>query len=152
MVSSFCRIAVGAVTIALVRVPAHADAAVLATAMGTITIAEARTGLRPPACSELVVEARDALDNHLIAVTHPTTDEIGVCHYAVSVPAQTAIWLHLQPTLVASARLTDAGDAKEAPVGRGRASSGSIGLRFTVIAPTTYFFEPNERKIVLLKY
>ena len=154
MVLSFFQIAVGAVVvfaIARVAVPACAAARELATAQGTIAISEARPGLRAPSCSELVVEARDALDNHLIAETQPATDEAGMCRYALSVPAQTAVWLRLQPVLVAGVRIGGA-IANAPPTARARPSSGSVALRFTIIAPTTYFFAPNEQKAVPLSY
>ncbi len=154
MVFSFSRIAVGVVivfAIALAAVPEHAAARELATAQGRIAISEARPGLRAPSCSELVVEARDALDNHLIAETQPTTDEAGACRYALSVPAQTAVWLRLQPVLVAGMRVGGA-IATAPPAARARPSNGSVALRFTFIAPTTYFFAPNEQKVVPLSY
>ncbi|MDQ6924618.1 MAG: hypothetical protein M3154_00075 [Candidatus Eremiobacteraeota bacterium] len=124
----------------------------MATARGTITISEARPGLRAPVCSELIVEARDALDNHLIAETQPTTEGGAACRYALSVPAQAAVWLRVQPVLVAGARVVN--DANVGAVGSGRAHEprGSVGLRFTIIAPATYFFAPNEQKAIPLSY
>jgi len=154
MVLSFFRIAVVAVVafaIALGAVPAYAVARELATAQGTIAISEARPGLRAPSCSELIVEARDALDNHLIAETEPTF-EAGACRYALSVPAQTAVWLRVQPVLVAGARVLNGSNANPPVSGRARTSGGSVALRFTVIAPTTYFFAPNEQKAIPLTY
>ena len=154
MVLSFFRIAVGALAafaIALDAVPAYAAARELATAQGTITISEARPGLRAPVCGELVVEARDALDNHLMAETQPTADEAGACRYAVTVPAQTAVWLRLRPALLAGAHVNGA-NANPLYSERARPSGGSVALRFTVIAPTTYFFTPNEQKTVMLNY
>jgi hypothetical protein len=154
MVSPF-RVAVDIVVviaIAVAAVPALAGARELATVQGTIAISEARPGLRAPSCSELVVEARDALDNHVIGETQPATDEAGACRYALSVPAQTAVWLRLQPVLVAVARVVNSSNASAIPSLRAHSASGSVGLRFTIIAPTTYFFEPNERKTVLLTY
>jgi hypothetical protein len=155
MVLSFCRVVVGAViafSITLGAVRANAVARELATAQGTIVISEARPGLRAPLCSELVVEARDALDNHLMAETQPTSDEAGACRYVLSVPAQTAVWLRLQPVLVAGAHVINGAIANTPASGRARSSSGSVGLRFSVIAPTTYFFAPNEQKVVPLMY
>jgi hypothetical protein len=152
MVSPF-RIAVDVIVviaIAVAAVPAMAGTRELATAQGTILISEARPGLRAPSCSELVVDARDALDNHLIAEARPATDEAGACRYAVSVPAQSAVWLRVQPTLVAAARVGPAVATLPA-VGRER-SSGSVALRFTIVAPTTYFFAPNEQKTIPLSY
>ncbi|HEY0383042.1 MAG TPA: hypothetical protein VGC72_12670 [Candidatus Elarobacter sp.] len=152
---SFFRTAIGSVivfTIALGAVPAFAAANVLATAQGIIVISEARTGLRAPSCSELVVEARDALDNHLIAETRPTTDDAGTCGYALSVPAQTAVWLRAQPVLIAGARIIAGVNTNRVGAGRTSSSSASVALRFTIIAPTTYFFEPNERKSIQLSY
>ncbi len=154
MVLSFSRIAVGAIAafaIASGAVPAYAAARELATAQGTIAISEAWPGLRAPTCGELVVEARDALDNHLIAEAQPTTDEAGACRYAVTVPAQTAVWLRLRPVLVAGARIGGA-IANAPPAIKARPSSGSVSLRFTIIAPTTYFFVPNEHKAIPLSY
>lgn len=139
------------VAIAMAAAPATAGARELATAQGTIVISEARPGLRAPLCSELVVEARDALDNHLIAETQPTTDESATCRYALSVPAQSAVWLRVQPTLVAGARARAAA-ASELTVPKARPSSGSVALRFTIIAPTSYFFVPSEQKTVPLSY
>lgn len=155
MVLTFFRTAVGAVVvfaIALGAIPANAGTRELATAQGTIAIPEARPGLRAPSCSELVVEARDALDNHLIAVTQPNADEAGTCRYALSVPAQSAVWLRLQPVLAAGVRVVNGATVNVVGSGHARPSSGSIGLRFTVIAPTTYFFAPNEQKTISLSY
>lgn len=131
---------------------AYAGAQELATAQGPIAISEARAGLRAPSCTELVVEARDALDNHLIAETRPGADESGACRYAVSVPAQSAVWLRVTPALVAGVRTSDRVATSSQPSGRARSSSGSVALRFTVIAPTTYFFAPNEHKTIHLSY
>jgi hypothetical protein len=155
MVMSFFRIAVGAVVvfaIALCAVPVYAAARELATAQGTITISEARPGLRAPVCSELIVEARDALDNHFIAQTRPATNEAATCRYALTVPAQTAVWLRVQPMLVAGARVIHG--TNESTIGSEsvRPSSAGVALRFTIIAPTTYFFGPNEEKTVPLSY
>src|ERR1035437_6781585 len=92
--------------IAIVAVAAlSAVARALAGARGPIAIHDAASGQRSPACAELVVEARDALDNHLIGRTQPQTDTDGTCRYALSVPAQTAVWLRLRPAPVASARV-----------------------------------------------
>ncbi len=154
MVLSFSRSVVGAVAagvIALGAVPAYAAPRELATAQGTITISEARPGLRAPLCSELLVEARDALDNHLIAETQPTKDEAGACRYTLTVPTQIAVWLRLQPVLVAGARAGGATIYDPTP-GRVRPSGRSVALRFTIIAPTTYFFAPKEQKTVPLSY
>jgi hypothetical protein len=129
-----------------------AGATELATAQGVIAISEARAGLRAPSCSDLVVEARDALDDHLIAETRPTTDESGACRYSVSVPAQSAVWLRVTPVLVASVRAGDRVRPNADASNRARPASGSVALRFTVIAPTTYFFAPNEHKTVSLTY
>jgi hypothetical protein len=154
MVLSCCRTATGAVAmfaIAFSAGPAFAGARELATAQGTIGISEARPGLRAPSCSELVVEARDALDNHLIAETQPTADENGACRYMLSVPAQTAVWLRVQPVLVAGARVANGANAN-ATSGSLRRPAGSVALRFTIIAPTTYFFAPSELKTIQLSY
>lgn len=155
MVRSFIRIVVGAVVafaIALGPVPASAAVRELATAQGTIAISDAGPSLRAPSCSELVVEARDALDNHLIAETQPTRDESGTCRYVLSVPAQTAVWLRVQPVLVAGARVVNGANAKPAASGPPRGSAGSVALRFTIISPTTYFFAPSELKTLQLRY
>lgn len=153
MALSFFRIVVGAVvvmSIALGAVPAFAVARELATAQGTIAISEARPGLRAPLCSELVVEARDALDNHLIADARPMSDESGACRYALTVPAQTAVWLRVQPVLLAGVRTVG---AKANVIGSEHARSpGSVALRFAIIAPATYFFAPNDHKVILLDY
>ena len=155
MVLSLLRIAVGVVVviaIALGAVPAYAAPRELATAQGAIIISEARLGLRAPFCSELVVEAWDALDKHLIAETQPTTDERGTCRYALSVPAQAAVWLRLQPMLVGGARVVNGENENTVGAGRVRPSSGSVALQFTIIAPTTYFFTPGEQKFIPLRY
>ncbi len=161
MGSSFVRVAAGAVVVsalALSAVPANAAARELATAQGTITISEARPGLRAPSCREFVVEARDALDNHLIAETQPATDESGACRYALTVPAQTAVWLHVIPTLVAGSRVaggtaTNFTSARTNVAASDRARPAqSVALRFTIIGPTTYFFAPGEQKTVPLSY
>jgi hypothetical protein len=151
MVLSFGRMVAGAVVasaIGFVAVPAYAAPRELAIAQGAIAISEARPGLRAPLCSELVIEARDALDNHLIAETQPAKGEAGACRYSISVPAQTGVWLRVQPVLVAAARVD--GATANAPAAARERSSGSVALRFTVIAPTTYFFAPNEQKTVPL--
>jgi hypothetical protein len=127
----------------------------LATAQGTIAINDAPAGQRSPACTELVVEARDALDNHLIGRTQPSIDADGSCRYALSVPAQTAVWLRLRPALVAGARtdMTNPGSAYvPAPTADHRLSNRSVQIRFTIISPNTYFFAPNEAKTVPLSY
>lgn len=133
----------------------------LATAQGTITTSEAPAGQRSPACGELFVEARDALDNHLIAQTRPALAEDGTCRYAISVPAQSAVWLRLRPALVAAARATaptePAAPAAAAPfvpspAAGHRISSRGVQIRFTVIAPATNFFTPGEHKTVPLTY
>lgn len=154
MVSPF-RVAVDAVVvlaIAVAAVPAFAGTRELATAQGTISISEARPGLRAPACGQLVVEARDALDNHLIAETRPTLDDVGVCRYALSVPAQTAVSLRVKPVLVAGARMTDVADLSTIASGRAGSSARSVSLRFTIVATTTYFFEPSQQKTISLTY
>lgn len=141
--------------IAVVAFAQPALARELALANGTIAIHDAASGLRSPTCAELVVEARDALDNHLIGRTQPETDTDGTCRYALSVPAQMAVWLRLRPALVADARvdMTSAGSTYvPAPAADHRASSRSVQIRFTIISPNTYFFAPNEKKTVLLSY
>lgn len=155
MVLSFSRIAVVvfvALAMALDAVRATAIARELAVAQGTITISEGRPGLRPPSCNELVVEARDALDDHLIAETRSSTDEAGTCRYALSVPAQTAVWMNLQPVLVAGVRAIKGVNRDIVEARGGRPPNGSVALRFTIIAPTTYFFSPGEQKVVSLIY
>jgi hypothetical protein len=152
---SFFRFAIWgpvAFAIALVAVPAFAATPELATARGPIAISEARPGLRAPLCSELIVEARDALDNHLIAETHPTAADSGACRYALTVPAQTAVWFRVQPVLVAGIRNVNGENANALVTERARSSSGSVALRFAIIAPLTYFFTPNEERTVSLKY
>jgi hypothetical protein len=133
-------------------VPQNVLARELALAQGTIDISEAPSGLRAPNCSELFVEARDALDNHLIAQTKPEVAD-GACRYALSVPAQSAVWLHARVALVAAARAkADGGSSVGAPPS-GRAVQGrGVQIRFTVIAPATYFFAPGEQKTVPLSY
>ncbi len=151
----YFRIVVGLVVVfatALRAVPGDAASRELATAQGPIVISDARPGLRSPSCNELVVEARDALDNHLIAETQPTVDEAGLCQYALTVPAQTAVWLRVQPALVAGIRvingvMVSAPASRQAPLAR-----GSVALRFTIISPTTYFFAPGVTQIVRLVY
>lgn len=152
MVSPFSRIAVALVsglTIAWGPAPAYAAARELATAQGTIRMSQGRPELRRSSCNELIVEARDALDNHLIAETQPEVDEAGMCRYVISVPAQTAIWLVARPVLVASARSSRA-NATAAISGALKPSSGSVALRFTIIAPTTFFFVLVKRSQLLL--
>ena len=143
-----------AATLAFAATLQPATARELALAQGTIAIHDAAAGQRSPECSELVVEARDALDNHLIGRTQPTGTD-GTCRYALSVPAQTAVWLRLRPALVDAARvdMTSSGSTYvPAPRAGGTASSRSVQIRFTVIAPNTYFFAPNESKTVPLSY
>jgi len=142
----------------VVLTPQRALAGELAIAEGTVAISTPAAGQRAPACGELVVEARDALDSHLIGRTRPEAGADGACRYAISVPAQSAVWLRLRPALVASARVTPAdfsgAGLATAGVGsaRGSASARSVALRFTVLAPSTYFFAPGERKTVPLSY
>jgi hypothetical protein len=139
----------------VVSTPLRALAGELAIAEGTVAISAPAAGQRAPACGELVVEARDALDSHLIGRTRPEAGADGACRYAISVPAQSAVWLRLRPALVASARVTQAdfSGAGLATAGRERAGSArSVALRFTVLAPSTYFFAPGERKTVPLSY
>jgi hypothetical protein len=128
----------------------------LALAEGTIAIHDAAPGQLSPTCSQLVVEARDGLDNHLIARTDPTLAPDGSCRYAISVPAQSAVWLRLRPALVADARVGPStiggGSAIGADRREGRVSSRAVQLRWTVIAPNTYFFAPNEKKTIALTY
>ncbi len=135
-------------------VPQSAVAREIALAQGTIAISEAPAGQRAPSCSELFVEARDALDNHLIGKTKPEIDADGACRYAISVPAQSAVWLHARAALVAAARATLG--RREASVGAPpsthRVQGRGVQIRFTVIAPATYFFAPGEQKTVPLSY
>ena len=141
--------------IVVASLPLGAVAGELAIAQGAIAIAGPAAGQREPACGELVVEARDALDNHLIGRAQPVLDTDGACRYAISVPAQSAVWLRLRPALVAGTRLTpsDFSGAGLATAGSEHlASARSVALRFTVMAPTTYFFAPGERKTVPLSY
>jgi hypothetical protein len=155
MVSSFSRIAVRvgfAITLSIGARPAYAAAPELAAAQGTITISEPRPGLLAPSCLELTVEARDALDGHLIAETKPTTDNVNACRYALTVPAQTPVWLRVRPVLVAGARIINGAPVNSGPSGRVRAQGGSVALRFTIIASATYFFAPNEQKTLPLSY
>lgn len=165
----FAAAAPGAVTAVPEAVPASAavTAHELATAQGTVVIREAPAGWRSVACRDLVVEARGGLHDDLIGLTHAATDPAGVCRYALSVPAQSAVSLHLRPELVDAARSTAAGanafganapgtNVSSAPTiaaaGPERASSGSVQLRFRIIAPTSYFFAPGEQKDVSLTY
>ena len=129
----------------------------LATAQGPITIAAAPAGMRAPRCSELVVEARDANDNHLIAETHPENDAEGVCKYVLTVPAQSAVWIHLREALVSSESIEPAGassagaDSSVAAARAGRVPSArSVQIRWTVISPNTFFFTPGEQKTIPL--
>jgi hypothetical protein len=150
-------------TVALVAFtgPRSATANELANAQGLITISEPHVGVRSPACSELVVEARGALDNHLIGLTHAATDADGNCRYELTVPAQSAVWLHIRPALVQAARSIAAGGeldpaapriANAAGAPRERTTTASVGIRFTIVAPNTYFFAPGEQKAVPLSY
>lgn len=149
------RLTAAVAGLAIVLLPQHAFAGELAMAQGTIAISEPAAGQRAPACGELVVEARDALDSHLIGRAQPAVDTDGACRYAISVPAQSAVWLRLRPALVSGARVTpaDFSGAGLAPAPSERVGSArSVALRFTVLAPTTYFFAPGERKAVPLSY
>ena len=127
----------------------HTFAGELAVAEGPIAIHEPAAGERSVACGELFVEARDALDNHLIAQTRPAVAEDGTCRYAISVPAQSAVWLRLRPALVAAARATIFLPSSSADH---RISSRGVQIRWTVIAPATNFFAPGEHKTVPLTY
>ena len=148
LLAAFAAILIGAAS-------QPAAARELALAQGTIAIHEAPAGTRSPVCGELVVEARDALDNHLIGRTQPEIAADGTCRYALSVPAQSAVWLRLRPSLVADARVDAASiGASHAPVPPSdhHASSRSVQLRFTIISPNTFFFTPGEQKTVPLSY
>ncbi|HEX3464409.1 MAG TPA: hypothetical protein VHS78_10220 [Candidatus Elarobacter sp.] len=134
----------------VVLTPQHAFAQELAVAEGPIAIRDAGAGARSVACGELFVEARDALDNHLIARTRPDLAEDGTCRYAISVPAQSAVWLRLRPALVAAERAT--APFVPSPPADHRMSARSVQIRWTVIAPTTTFFTPGERKTIPLTY
>jgi hypothetical protein len=154
----------GAIAVAaVVLAPQRAFAGELAVAEGPIAIHEAAAGERSVSCGQLFVEARDALDNHLIAQTRPEQAGDGTCRYAISVPAQSAVWLRLRPALVAAARATSPGEPAAAPAppaapfvpsssASHRISSRGVQIRFTVIAPTTNFFAPGEHKTVPLTY
>jgi hypothetical protein len=139
----------------------------LATAQGTITIPAAAAGMSNPRCDQLIVEARDALDNHLIADTHGAADADGACKYTLSVPAQSAVWLRLRMALVSSTTTVPSGGeattqptggapAGDTAVGASRAghtpSARSVQIRWTVISPNTYFFNPGEQKTIPLSY
>ncbi len=148
--------ALGAMAASLVAlVPQLAWPQELALAQGPIVISEPAAAQRAPACGELMVEARDALDDHLIGRTQPVADAGGACRYAISVPAQSAVWLRLRPALVAGERITP-GEFRSAGAPAPRAaqqqSSRSVAPRFTIIAPATYFFAPGEQKTIPLSY
>ena len=146
------------VAAAIVLAPAAAAARELGLAEGAIAIHAPAEGLRSPGCGELTVEARDALDNHLIGRTQPTLAEDGSCRYAISVPAQSAVWLRVRAALVADARApmagvgTGLGATPASASGEHHVSSRAVQLRFTVIAPTTSFFDPGEKKTIPLSY
>jgi len=99
-----------------------------------------------------VVEARDALDAHLIAVVRPRSDAEGACRYAITVPAQTAVSLSVHGAGVLApvnaARLEPA-TYRAHP---GRPASASVALRFTLVAASTYFFAPGEEREIPLAY
>ncbi len=128
---------------------ARASAAELATVRGTIAIAGQAPASR---CGELVVEARGALDAHLIALTQPAAGADGACRYALSVPAQTAVWLSVHTGAV----LAPVNAARLNPVALrarpGQPARASVALRFTVVAATTYFFAPGEDTMVPLAF
>jgi len=134
----------------------------LATASGPITIAAAPAGMASPRCEQLIVEARDALDNHLIADTHGAPDADGACSYTLTVPAQSAVWIHVRPALVSSVTTAPSTQNAGVPAGtNGTAgasrpdhvpSARSVQIRWTVISPNTYFFNPGEAKTIPLSY
>jgi hypothetical protein len=123
----------------------------LATAQGPITIAAAPAGMRSPRCSELIVEARDANDDHLIAESHPEIDADGVCKYALSVPAQSAVWIHVREALV-STEVSSPSAAAPAAVPAPAPAGRSVQIRWTAISPNTYFFTPGEQKTIPLNF
>ena len=139
----------------LVLAPQSLRATELALAQGTIAIHDAPAGEQSPACSQLVVEARSAQDNHLIGRTQPTAQTDGSCRYALSVVAQSAVWLRVRAALVAAERL-DATSAAAGGAGAARddrrVSSRAVALRWTVISPNTFFFAPGETKTISLSY
>ncbi len=157
-------LAVAATTaLALFARAENVSAAELAGAQGTISIAAAPAGLASPRCADLIVEARDANDNHLIAQTHPALDADGACKYALSVPAQSAVWLHLRMALVSStsapgatpvtATVAAPAGAANSTVAKPAAPAGrAVQIRWTAISPNTYFFAPGEQKTIPLTF
>jgi len=137
-----------ALALAATATPLCARAAELATARGAIAFA-APANAR---CGDVVVEARAALDAHLIAVVRPAPDSGGTCRYAITVPAQTAVWLSVHGAGVLApvnvARLEPA-TYRAQP---GRPASASVALRFTLVAASTYFFAPGEDREIPLAY
>ena len=151
MGSLMIRIALAAAAITALALFAKAEsvsARELATAQGPITIAAAPAGMRSPRCSELVVEARDANDDHLIAESHPEIDADGVCKYALSVPAR-AVWIHVREALVSTEVISPSG-APPAAVPASAPAGHSVQIRWTAISPNTYFFTPGEQKTIPL--
>jgi len=140
-------VAFAAFALAASAAPRGAVAAELALARGTIAL-----GAQPEArCEELVVEARDALDAHVIALARPALED-GECRYAVSVPAQTAVELSVHTVaLLAPVNLARLAPLEVRARG-GRTASASVAIRFTLVAASTYFFAPGEDKIVPLAY
>jgi hypothetical protein len=146
--TAFARVVLAGIALAAVVAPAGARAAELATARGTIAIGPAAA----TPCERLVVEARDALDAHLIALARPAAAQDGTCRYAISVPAQSGVSLsvHTDAVLapVNAARL----DRPLAVARPGRPAVASVALRFTLIAATTFIFAPGENKTVPLSF
>ena len=140
---------IAALAFAATAMPVRASAGELATAHGTIAFAAASSAR----CAGVVVEARAALDAHLIAVVRPAVDAAGVCRYEMTVPAQTAVWLSVHDAGV----LAPVNAARLEPAtfraGPGRPARASVALRFTVVAASTYFFAPGEdRELAPLAY
>jgi hypothetical protein len=156
MGSLMIRIVLAVVATTAVALFARAEnvsAAELATAQGTISIAAAPTGMAAPRCADLIVEARDANDNHLMAQAHPALDADGACKYALSVPAQSAVWLHLREALVSSTGTVAPAAPNNAPVAKpGAPAVRAVQIRWTAISPNTYFFAPGEQKTIPLSY
>ena len=155
MGSLMIRIVLAIVATTMLALLAHAQnvsAAEPATAQGAISIAAAPAGLAAPRCTDLVVEARDANDNHLIVQTHPAPDADGTCKYALIIPAQSAVWLHLREALFSSTG-TALASSNNAPVAKSNAPAGrAVQIRSTVISPNTYVFAPGEQKTIPLSF
>ncbi len=147
--AALASVVLAGLALAATSAPPRALAAELATVRGTIALPSSASASR---CGELVVEARAALDDHLIGLTQPAAGDDGACRYALTVPAQTAVWLSVHTGAVLAPVNAARLDPVELHARPGRPARAAVALRFTVIAASTFFFAPGEEATVPLAF